>query len=155
MKNTTAVFPGTFDPFSAGHHDVACRALRLFDRLIVAIGVNHDKVCTTPPEARRAAIARLFAHEPRLTVELYEGLTVDFCRRAGATHLVRGVRTPADFELELAVAQANSAMLPDVDTVLLPAAPHLAFVSSTLIRDILRNGGSAEGLLPGGGAASG
>ena len=143
-----AIFPGSFDPFSVGHFDIAQRALKLFDKLTIAIGVNQDKKSMSTPNERKANIEKLFAKEPRVSVEIYEGLTVDFCRRVGATHIVRGVRNAADFELELAVAQANKAMLPEVDTVLLLASPELAFVSSTIIRDVLRNGGSAAEFLP-------
>ncbi|MDR3367000.1 MAG: pantetheine-phosphate adenylyltransferase, partial [Prevotellaceae bacterium] len=132
---STAIFPGSFDPFSVGHYDVALRALRLFDSLIVAVGVNVEKKTFYTTEERKANIEQLFARDPRVSVQAYEGLTVDFCRRVGATHIVRGVRGAADFELELAVAQANKAMLPEVDTVLLPALPKWAYVSSTVIRD--------------------
>lgn len=145
---STAVFAGSFDPFSSGHFDIASRALKMFDKLIVAVGVNQDKKSMQTPEVRRANIEQLFADAPRVSVATYEGLTVDFCRRVGATHIVRGVRNAADFELEHSVAQANKAMLPEVDTVLFPAAPELAFVSSTIIRDVLRNGGSAKEFLP-------
>ncbi len=144
----TAVFPGSFDPFSSGHFDIANRALKMFDKLIIAIGVNQDKKGMQTPEERKASIEKLFADEPRVSVELYEGLTVDFCRRVGATHMVRGVRNAADFDFEYNVAQANKAMLHEVDTVLLPAAPELSFVSSTIIRDVLRSGGSAAEFLP-------
>ena len=143
-----AVFPGSFDPFSAGHFDIAQRALKMFDRLIIAVGVNQDKKGMQTPEERKANIEKIFTAEPRVSVEIYEGLTVDFCRRVGATYIVRGVRHIADFEFEFTVAQANKAMLPEVDTVLLPASPELAFVSSTIIRDVLRNGGSAAEFLP-------
>lgn len=143
-----AVFPGSFDPFSAGHYDIAQRSLRLFGSLIVAIGVNVEKKTFYTVEERRSAIAQLFARDPRVAVQAYEGLTVDFCRRVRATHIVRGVRGAADVELELAVAQANKAMLPEVDTVLLPALPKWACVSSTIIRDILKNGGDATLFLP-------
>jgi pantetheine-phosphate adenylyltransferase len=143
-----AVFPGSFDPFSVGHYDIAQRALRLFDSLIVAIGVNVEKKTFYTVEERKANIELLFAHDLRVSVQAYEGLTVDFCRKAGATHIVRGVRGVADFEFEYAVAQANKAMLPEVDTILLPALPKWAYVSSTVIRDILKNGGDAALFLP-------
>jgi pantetheine-phosphate adenylyltransferase len=145
---STAVFPGSFDPFSVGHYDIAQRALRLFSGLIVAIGVNAEKKTFYTAEERKSAIERLFARDPRVSVQAYEGLTVDFCRRVGATHIVRGVRGVADFEFECAVAQANKAMLPEVDTVLLAALPKWAYVSSTVIRDILRSGGDAALFLP-------
>ncbi|MDR2937451.1 MAG: pantetheine-phosphate adenylyltransferase [Prevotellaceae bacterium] len=147
-SKSLAVFAGSFDPFSAGHFDIAQRALKMFDRLIIAVGVNQDKKGMQTPAERKANIENLFTNEPRISVEIYEGLTVDFCRKVGATHLVRGVRNAADFELEFAIAQANKTMLPTVDTVLLLAAPELAFVSSTIIRDVLRNGGSAAEFLP-------
>jgi len=145
---SVAVFPGSFDPFSSGHFDIVQRALNMFDRLIVAVGVNQDKKGMQTTEERKANIEKIFSAESRVSVEVYEGLTVDFCRRVGATHIVRGVRNAADFELEFTIAQANKAMLPEVDTVLLPASPELAFVSSTVIRDVQRNGGSAAEFLP-------
>jgi len=145
---SVAVFPGSFDPFSSGHFDIVQRALNMFDRLIVAVGVNQDKKGMQTPDERKANIEKIFSAESRVSVEVYEGLTVDFCRKVGATHIVRGVRNAADFELEFTIAQANKAMLPKVDTVLLPASPKLAFVSSTVIRDVQRNGGSAAEFLP-------
>jgi pantetheine-phosphate adenylyltransferase len=148
MSSTLAVFPGSFDPFSAGHYDVALRALRMFDRVVVAIGVNAEKHCLYSPIERQQAIEKAFANEPRVQACTYEGLTVDLCQRLGATHIVRGVRNAADFEAELVAAQANKAMLPEVDTVLLPASPSLTFVSSTIIRDIIKNGGNADIFLP-------
>jgi pantetheine-phosphate adenylyltransferase len=145
---STAAFPGTFDPFSVGHYDIVQRALLLFDSLIVAIGVNVEKKTLYTVGERKANIESLFAHDPRVSVQAYEGLTVDFCRKAGVTHIVRGVRSSADFAFELAAAQTNKAMLPEVDTVLLPALPEWAHVSSTIIRDILKNGGNAAQFLP-------
>jgi pantetheine-phosphate adenylyltransferase len=148
ISMSIAVFPGSFDPFSIGHYDIVQRALLLFDRLIVAIGVNVEKKPFYSTEERKANIELLFAHDPHVSVQAYEGLTVDLCKRVGATHIVRGVRGVADFELEYAVAQANKSMLPEVDTILLPALPQWAYVSSTIIRDILKNGGDATLFLP-------
>ncbi|MDR0711160.1 MAG: pantetheine-phosphate adenylyltransferase [Prevotellaceae bacterium] len=145
---SAAIFPGSFDPFSVGHYDIAQRALLLFDRLIIAIGVNVEKKTFYAIEDRKANIELLFAHDPRVSVQAYEGLTVDLCKRVGATHIIRGVRSVADFEFEHAVAQANKAMLPEVDTILLPALPKWAYVSSTIIRDVLKNGGDASLFLP-------
>ncbi|MDR1023465.1 MAG: pantetheine-phosphate adenylyltransferase [Prevotellaceae bacterium] len=143
-----AAFPGSFDPFSVGHYDVVQRALLLFDSVIVAIGVNVEKKAFYTTAERKANIQSLFARNPRVSVQTYEGLTVDFCKKAGATHIVRGVRGAADFALEYAAAQANKAMLPEVDTILLPALPEWAHVSSTIIRDILKNNGNAAHFLP-------
>lgn len=143
-----AAFPGSFDPFSVGHYDVVQRALLLFDSLIVAIGVNVEKKALYTTAERKANIQSLFACNPRVSVQTYEGLTVDFCKKVGATHIVRGVRGATDFALEYAAAQANKAMLPEVDTILLPALPEWAHVSSTIIRDILKNNGSAARFLP-------
>jgi pantetheine-phosphate adenylyltransferase len=145
---STAVFPGSFDPFSAGHYDIAQRALRLFSGLVIAVGVNAEKQTLYTAEERKSNIEQLFARDPRVSVQVYEGLTVDFCKRVGATHIVRGIRGVADFEFEHAAAQANKAMLPEVDTILLPALPKWACVSSTVIRDILKNGGDATLFLP-------
>ncbi|MDR3189491.1 MAG: pantetheine-phosphate adenylyltransferase, partial [Prevotellaceae bacterium] len=106
---SVAVFPGSFDPFSVGHYDIAQRALRLFSSLIVAVGVNVEKKGFYTVAERKANIEQLFAHDARVLVQAYEGLTVDFCKKVGATHIVRGVRGAADFALEHAVAQANKA----------------------------------------------
>jgi pantetheine-phosphate adenylyltransferase len=145
---SAAVFPGSFDPFSVGHYDIAQRALLLFDSLVVAIGVNAEKNAFYTAEERKANIESLFARDSRVSVQAYKGLTVDLCRRVGATHIVRGVRGAADFEFEYAAAQANKAMLPEVDTILIPALPEWAHVSSTIIRDMLKSGGDAALFLP-------
>ncbi|MGL4908916.1 MAG: pantetheine-phosphate adenylyltransferase [Bacteroidales bacterium] len=143
-----AVFAGSFNPFSIGHYDIAMRALSLFDQLIIAIGVNADKKLGLSPQERKEQVQAIFANDPRIQVEQYEGLTVDFCKKIKATHLVRGVRNEADFAAEQAIANANRHLMPSLDTVILLATPQYDFVSSTIIREIQRNGGNASTLLP-------
>ncbi|MGL4363699.1 MAG: pantetheine-phosphate adenylyltransferase [Bacteroidales bacterium] len=144
-----AVFAGSFNPFSVGHYDISLRALSLFDHLIIAIGVNLDKQEEgLKPASRKEQIQNVFLHEPRVQVEQYEGLTIEFCKAIGATHLVRGVRNVNDFYAEQSIAQANRGLFPNIDTIILFAASQHSFVSSTIIREIQRNGGDASIFLP-------
>ncbi len=134
---TTALFPGSFDPFTDGHRDIALRGLRLFDRVVVAVGVNPDKSYMFSVQERMQRIADLFANEPRLTVCHYSDLTVQCCRRHGATVMLRGIRNAADLEYEQMVASVNRQLDPTIETLLLLAAPGLENVSSTLARQLL------------------
>ena len=130
-----AVFPGSFDPFTIGHLDIVRRGLELFDRIVVGVGHNQDKRCFLTPDYRQQAIARLFADEPRVTVECFECLTVDFARQQQAEFILRGVRSVQDFEYERTMADVNR-QLTGVETVLLYARPELASISSSMVRDL-------------------
>jgi pantetheine-phosphate adenylyltransferase len=147
MKNT-AVFPGSFDPFTIGHEAIVRRALNLFDEVIIAVGANATKRNFFQLETRKEIIAKVFKDEPRVKIDYYEGLTVEYCRKMGSGFLVRGLRTSADFEFERAVAQVNKVMAPDVDTVFLLAAPEHSHINSSIVRDIVRNGGDATKFVP-------
>ncbi len=144
----TALFPGSFDPFTNGHLDVVQRGLALFDAVIVALGTNSSKQRYLPLPQMLALITQLFADEPRVQVTTYQGLTADFARATGATVLLRGLRNTLDFEYETPIAQANAHLHPGLETVFLPPAPTLAGVSSTIIRDIHRFGGDVSAFLP-------
>ncbi len=144
----TAVFPGSFDPVTRGHESVVRRALPLFDRIIIAIGVNSSKTPFFPPEQRIEWLEQLFAGEPKVEVATYEGLTVDFCRIVNAGYILRGLRSAADLEFESSIAQMNRMMQPEVETVFLLCDPEFAPVSSTIVREIIRNGGDAGRFLP-------
>ena len=143
-----AVFPGSFDPFTVGHENIVLRGLGLFDQIIVAIGVHSTKQPLLKIEARVEMVNRVFANNDLVSADFFEGLTVDYCRKVNATHMLRGIRTAADFEYERAIAQINKKMLPSVESIFLLTTPEHTPVNSTIIRDIIRNGGDASQFLP-------
>lgn len=143
----TAIFPGSFDPFTIGHENVVRRALDLFDNIIVAVGYNSNKKDFFSVQQRVEWIDAVFADEPRVTVDKYEGLTVDFAQSVHATHILRGIRTSADFEYERAIAQINKAMT-GIDSVFLLTTPEHTPVNSSIVRDIIKHGGDASMFLP-------
>ncbi len=141
------LFPGTFDPLTEGHVDVIRRAAGLFDRLIVGVGVNASKQTMFSIEQRTAWIARIFEKEPHIEAAAYEGLTVDYCQKIGAKFILRGIRYVSDFEYEKAIADMNRALVPDLETIFLTTSPQYSTISSTLVRDVIRNGGPAHKFL--------
>jgi pantetheine-phosphate adenylyltransferase len=143
-----AVFPGSFDPFTVGHEDIVKRALILFDEIIIAVGANALKKNFYSLETRKEMIKKIFLDEPRIFVDHYEGLTVEFCRKNNAGYLIRGLRTAADFEFERAIAQVNKALAPDVESVFLLTVPEHSPINSTIVRDIIRSGGDASIFVP-------
>jgi len=144
----TAVFPGSFDPITKGHESVIRRALPLFDILIVAIGLNEEKSGYFPLEKRLEWLRLIFQSEPRVKIETFTGLTVDFCRRIQAGYILRGLRTSADFEFERGIGLMNKAMFPEIETVFLLCAPEYAALSSSIVRDIHRHGGDISAFVP-------
>lgn len=145
-----AVFPGSFDPFTVGHENIVLRGLSLFDKIIVAIGIHSTKQPLLKIEARVEMVSQIFRSNDRVEVDSFEGLTVDFCKKVNATHMLRGIRTSADFEYERAISQVNKKMLPSVESIFLLTTPEHTPVNSTIIRDIIRNGGDASLFLPAG-----
>ncbi len=143
-----AVFPGSFDPFTIGHEAIVRRALKLFDEIIIAVGANALKKSFYSLETRKEMITRVFSDEPKIRVDHYEGLTVEYCKRHGAGYLVRGLRTAADFEFERAIAQVNKALAPDIDSIFLLTVPDHSYINSTIVRDIIRSGGDASRFVP-------
>jgi pantetheine-phosphate adenylyltransferase len=148
MSKRIAVFAGSFDPFTIGHESIVRRALPLFDELIVAIGKNTNKTYMFSLEQRVEWIKKTFADEKRVTVDTYEGLTVNYCKSKNSEFLVRGLRTTADFEFEKAIAQMNRAMNKQVETIFILPLPEHSAINSTIIRDIVRNGGDASMFVP-------
>ncbi|WP_224483536.1 pantetheine-phosphate adenylyltransferase [Robertkochia aurantiaca] len=142
-----AIFPGSFDPITLGHYDIITRGITLFDELIIAIGINADKKYMFPLEQRMRFIEEAFKHEPRIKVMTYEGLTVDFCRKVEAEFILRGLRNPADFEFEKAIAHTNR-KLSEIETVFLLTSSGKSYISSSIVRDVIRNGGDYSGLVP-------
>ena len=143
-----ALFPGSFDPITNGHYDIITRALPLFDEIIVAVGKNATKNYMFNLTERIAWIEATFENEPRIKIASYAGLTVDFAKEVGANFLLRGVRNPADFEFEKAVAQANRQMVPKLDTVFLLTSARYAYISSSIVRDVIRNQGDYTLFVP-------
>ena len=143
-----AVFPGSFDPFTIGHEAIIIRALRLFDEIIIAVGANALKKSFYSLATRKEMITKVFQNEPRVRVDHYEGLTVDFCKKNGAGYIIRGLRTAADLEFERAIAQVNKVMAADVETVFLLTVPEHSHINSSIVRDIIRNGGDASVFVP-------
>lgn len=145
-----AIFPGSFDPFTVGHESIVRRSVSLFDSIIVAVGVHSGKQPLMSVASRVKMINEVFRNEEKVTCDSFEGLTVDFCRKVNANYMLRGIRTSADFEYERAIAQINKKMLPGVESVFLLTSPEHTPVNSTIIRDIIRNGGDASQFLPDG-----
>jgi pantetheine-phosphate adenylyltransferase len=143
----TALFPGSFDPFTKGHQNIVERALPLFDRLVIGIGRNTTKQTLYTPEERQQQIAALFANEPRIEVRIYDVLTVDFAMSVGAQYVLRGVRTMADFEYERTIADVNK-RLAGLETVLLFADADTASISSSLVRELKAFGKDVTDFLP-------
>ena len=142
-----AIFPGSFDPLTLGHHDIITRGITLFDELIIAVGVNADKKYMFTLEQRLDFIKGAFDHEPKIKVLTYEGLTVDFCEKVNANFILRGLRNPADFEFEKAIAHTNR-KLSEIETVFLLTSSGKSYISSSIVRDVIRNGGDYSGLVP-------
>ena len=142
-----AIFPGSFDPITLGHVDIINRALPLFDEIVIAIGVNADKKYMFSLEERIQFIKENYKNEVKVTVETYSGLTTDFCQKINVDFILRGLRNPADFEFEKAIAQTNR-KLSNIETVFLLTSATTSFISSSIVRDIIRNGGDATGFVP-------
>lgn len=142
-----AVFPGSFDPITLGHYDIIKRGVSLFDEIVVAIGVNASKNYMFSLEDRKRFIEEAFKDEPKIKVITYEGLTIDLCKRLNADFILRGLRNPADFEFEKAIAHTNRT-LSKIETVFLLTAASTSFISSSIVRDVLRNGGDYKQLVP-------
>jgi pantetheine-phosphate adenylyltransferase len=146
--NKTAIFPGSFDPITIGHIDIVNRALPLFDEIIIAIGVNTQKKSLFSLEERMEWIRKVFQNEPRISVESYQGLTVNYCKLKGAKYILRGIRSSADFEYEKTIAQLNHMMVPEIDTFLILSSPELSAISSTIVREIILGHGDTSKFLP-------
>lgn len=142
-----AVFPGSFDPITLGHYDIIERGVKLFDEVIIAIGVNADKKYMFSLEQRKQFIEEAFKDQPKVKVTTYEGLTIDYCESVDAKFILRGLRNPADFEFEKAIAHTNR-KLSKIETVFLLTAAKTSFISSSIVRDVIRNNGDYSVLVP-------
>jgi pantetheine-phosphate adenylyltransferase len=142
-----AIFPGSFDPITLGHEDIIRRGITLFDEIVIAIGVNAEKKYMFSLEERERFLQETFKDEPKISIIVYEGLTIDLCKKIKANFILRGLRNPADFEFEKAIAHTNRRMS-KIETVFLLTAAKTSFISSSIVRDVLRNGGEYELLVP-------
>lgn len=143
-----AVFPGSFDPITSGHEDLIRRASLMFDKLIVAIGVNSQKKYLFDLEQRLAWLEEVFADDDKIEIADYNGLTVRFCKKVNANFIVRGLRNSSDFEYEKQISQLNNILGEGIETVFLVSQPKYSHISSSIVREILKNDGDASSLLP-------
>ena len=142
------LFPGTFDPVTFGHLDIIERALPLYDKLYIGIGINANKEPMFSAETRVQWLNELFKNEPKIEAVIYEGLTVECCKKIGATYILRGIRYVNDFEYEKAIADMNRSLDQNVETIFLTCLPKYTSVASTLVRDVIRNGGDVSQFVP-------
>lgn len=143
-----ALVPGTFDPITIGHVDIIHRALPMFDELWIGIGRNSNKQSLFSEEQRKMWIEKIFSRHSNIHVAAYEGLTTGFCRKIGASFIIRGIRTSSDFDYEKNIAQMNKAQYEDIESIFLMCNPAYTAISSTIVRDIIRNGGDASQFIP-------
>lgn len=148
MMKTKALFPGSFDPFTAGHLNILKRALTMFDEVTVAIGINIDKRGFFPTETKMEIIRQATKGLAGVNVIFYDNLTVDICRELGIRHIVRGVRNMIDFETERSIADANRKLAPEIETIIIPTAQEYAHISSTAVRDLLKHHGDISLFIP-------
>lgn len=142
-----ALFPGSFDPITLGHYDIISRGVHLFDEVVVAIGINAEKKYMFSLEKRKQFVEEAFKNEPKVKVVTYKGLTIDFCKEIDAQFILRGLRNPADFEFEKAIAHTNR-KLSKIETVFLLTAARTSYISSSIVRDVIRNNGDFTVLVP-------
>ena len=143
-----ALFPGSFDPVTTAHVDILHRALPLFDKVIIGIGINSSKGSYFDIETRSQILTSVFEGEAKVEIASYEGLTVEYCKKVGATYMIRGIRTVSDFEYEKAIAQMNHALEPEIESIFIVSKPGYSSISSTIVREILRYGGDITQFVP-------
>jgi len=142
-----AVFPGSFDPITIGHVDIVKRGIKVFDEIIIAVGDNTDKKYMFPKEKRVEFVKQTFNNYDNIKIESYDGLTVDFCKKNKIEFMIRGLRNPADFEFEKSIALTNREMT-DIETIFFLTSPDKSFVSSSIVRDLIRNNGDYKLFIP-------
>jgi pantetheine-phosphate adenylyltransferase len=143
-----ALFPGTFDPITFGHIDIIERALPLFDKLYIGIGLNSNKAPMFSDKQRKQWLQEIFKDEPKIKAVVYEGLTVECCKKVKANYIVRGIRYVNDFEYEKAIADMNRSLDENIETIFLTCLPKFTSVASTLVRDVIKNGGDVSQFVP-------
>ncbi|MEO0042893.1 MAG: hypothetical protein RL329_2341 [Bacteroidota bacterium] len=148
MTKKICIFPGSFDPITTGHVDLVKRALPLFDKIIVAVGINTQKKYLFPIEQRRDWLKKVFAEDKKVQIDQYEGLTAHYCQKVGAHYILRGCRNAADFDYEKTISQLNHIVGGGLETLVLIAQPQYSHISSTIVREIIKGGGDASPFIP-------
>lgn len=148
IKKRIAVFPGSFDPITLGHEDLIKRAAPLFDEIIVAIGLNSSKQGLFSLEERTTWLEKVFDNEENISIDSYRGLTVDFCKEKHSSYIIRGLRSSSDFEYEKQISQLNHIIGSGIETVFLISKPEFSHISSSIVREILKNNGDVSQLVP-------
>ncbi|MBC7661000.1 MAG: pantetheine-phosphate adenylyltransferase [Chitinophagaceae bacterium] len=143
-----AIFPGSFDPFTVGHEQIVHQSLELFDKVIIAVGQSLSKTSLMSVEDRLQALRKTFASDSRVEAQSFRGLAINFARQNKARFLIRGLRSSSDFDYELPMAHTNRALAPELTTVFFPTAADRSFISSTLVREIVKNGGDFRAFVP-------
>ena len=146
--NQIAIFPGSFDPITKGHESIILRSLSMFDKVVVALGVNSDKKSMLTADQRLQFLNKVFQPYSQIEVISYSGLTVDLCKKMNIHYILRGLRSAADFEFERSIAQMNKKLFPEVETIFMLALPEFDVLSSSLLRDIYYNGGDITSFIP-------
>jgi pantetheine-phosphate adenylyltransferase len=143
-----ALFPGSFDPVTKAHVDILKRAIPLFDKVVIGIGLNSNKAAFLDTETRKKMLNAVFKGDPKVEIAIYEGLTVEYCKKINASYMIRGIRTVSDFEYEKAIAQMNHALVPEIESIFIVSKPGYSSISSTIVRDIMRNNGDIRQFIP-------
>ena len=143
-----AIFPGSFSPFTIGHQSVINRALPLFDKIVISIGINAEKPQYFSVEERMQWIKNVYNNNPKIDVKQYKGLTVDFCKKENANYILRGLRDSHDFKFEKNIAHMNKELNPNIETIFIITPPKISHISSSIIRDIIKNGGDVSKFIP-------
>ena len=143
-----ALFPGSFDPVTRAHVDIIERSISLFDKVTIGIGLNSSKEPFISAETRKKILEAVFVNEPKIEIITYEGLTVEFCKKIGASYMIRGIRTVSDFEYEKAIAQMNHALVPEIESIFIVSKPGYSSISSSIVRDIMRYKGDISQFVP-------
>ncbi len=143
-----ALFPGSFDPVTIAHVDILQRSVSLFDKIIIAVGINTNKQAMLSTQMRLQILSDVFAEEPKIEIASYAGLTIGYCKEVGAKYMIRGIRTVSDFEYEKAIAQMNHELEPSIESIFILSNPGYSSISSTIVRDFLRHKGDVSKFVP-------
>ena len=143
-----AIFPGSFSPFTIGHQSIVDRALPLFDKIVISIGINSEKPQYFSIDKRMQWIKNVYNNNPKIDIKQYNGLTVDFCKKENANYILRGLRDSHDFKFEKNIAHMNKELNPNIETIFIITPPKISHISSSIIRDIIKNGGDVSKFIP-------
>ena len=148
MHNSLAIFPGSFDPLTLGHVEIVQNGLKVFKKIIIAIGVNENKKSMFSPNKREEFIETIFKGNTNLLIKQYHGLTVDFCKQENCKNIIRGLRNSSDFEYEQSIALSNQSLCPEINTIFITASKETQFISSSIVKEIISNRGDLKQFVP-------